>query len=104
LDLPQIVLLDGGMGRELRFRGVEILDTIWAANGLLTAPDVVREVHLDFITAGGDVITTNTYGLICLFVKPCPAVLREKPQLTRPAGPESRYGSPGPCMKTDPAD
>lgn len=52
------------MGRELRFRGVEILDTIWAANGLLTAPDVVRQVHLDFITAGGDVITTNTYGLI----------------------------------------
>ena len=52
------------MGRELRFRGVEILDTIWAANGLLTAPDVVRQVHLDFITAGGDVITANTYGLI----------------------------------------
>ena len=30
LDLPQIVLLDGGMGRELRFRGVDILDTIWS--------------------------------------------------------------------------
>ncbi len=64
LNLPHTVLLDGGMGRELRFRGVEILDTIWAANGLLTAPDVVRQVHLDFITAGGDVITANTYGLI----------------------------------------
>ena len=64
LNLPQIVLLDGGLGRELRFRGVEILDTIWAANGLLTAPDVVRQAHLDFIDAGADIIITNTYGLI----------------------------------------
>jgi hypothetical protein len=39
LDLPQIVLLDGGMGRELRFRGVDILNTIWSANALLTAPE-----------------------------------------------------------------
>jgi S-methylmethionine-dependent homocysteine/selenocysteine methylase len=63
-DLPQTVLLDGGMGRELRFRGVEILDTIWAANGLLVAPDIVRQIHIDFIDAGADVITANTYGLI----------------------------------------
>jgi S-methylmethionine-dependent homocysteine/selenocysteine methylase len=58
------VLLDGGMGRELRFRGVETLATIWSANGLLVAPDVVCEVHRDYIAAGADVITTNTYGLI----------------------------------------
>lgn len=57
-------LLDGGMGRELRFRGVEILDTIWSANALLTAPDVVRQAHLDFVAAGADVVTTNTYGVI----------------------------------------
>lgn len=57
-------LLDGGMGRELRMRGVEILDTIWSANALLTAPDVVRAAHADYIVAGADVITTNTYGVI----------------------------------------
>jgi S-methylmethionine-dependent homocysteine/selenocysteine methylase len=64
LNLPHTVLLDGGMGRELRFRGVEILDTIWSANGLLVAPEIVRQIHLDFISAGSDIITTNTYGLI----------------------------------------
>jgi S-methylmethionine-dependent homocysteine/selenocysteine methylase len=64
LDLPQIVLLDGGMGRELRFRGVDILNTIWSANALLTAPEIVRQIHIDFISAGADIITTNTYGLI----------------------------------------
>ena len=30
LKLPGTVLLDGDMGRELRFRGVDILDTIWS--------------------------------------------------------------------------
>lgn len=63
--LPQrTVLLDGGMGRELRFRGVEISDTIWSASALLTAPEVVRQVHADYIAAGADIITTNTYGVI----------------------------------------
>ena len=64
LNLPHTVLLDGGMGRELRFRGVEILNTIWSANGLLVAPEIVRQIHLDFIDAGSDIITTNTYGLV----------------------------------------
>jgi S-methylmethionine-dependent homocysteine/selenocysteine methylase len=52
------------MGRELRFRGVEVPDSIWSANALLVAPDVVYQIHLDYIAAGADVITTNTYGVI----------------------------------------
>ena len=58
------LILDGGMGRELRSRGVVILETIWSANGLITAPDVVRGIHRDYIDAGADIITTNTYGVI----------------------------------------
>lgn len=58
------VLLDGSMGRELRFRGVPISDTIWSANALLVAPEIVRQIHQDYISAGADIITTNTYGLI----------------------------------------
>ncbi len=60
----EILLLDGGIGRELRFRGVELPETIWAAGSLLSDPDVVRQVHLDYIRAGADIITTNTYGVI----------------------------------------
>lgn len=55
------VLLDGGMGRELGFRGVEVSRYIWSAQALLDAPEVVREIHTDYIAAGADVITTNTY-------------------------------------------
>ena len=40
--LPQgkPVILDGGLGRELRFRGVEVPSTIWSAGALMTDPDV----------------------------------------------------------------
>nr|VFK01730.1 MAG: homocysteine S-methyltransferase [Candidatus Kentron sp. LFY] len=63
-NLPRTVLFDGGMGRELRFRGIEVSNTIWSANALLVAPEVVRRIHLDYIFAGADIITTNTYGLV----------------------------------------
>ncbi len=70
-DVPQLLLpegrpalLDGGMGRELRARGVPIANTIWSANALLVAKDTVLQVHKDFIEAGADIITANTYGII----------------------------------------
>ena len=58
------LLLDGGMGRELFFRGVEIPETIWSAGALISAPNTVRQIHEDYIAAGADIITTNTYGVI----------------------------------------
>ena len=62
--LPRPVLLDGGMGRELRFRGVDVPGTIWSALALIEAPEVVRRIHADYIQAGADVITINSYGVI----------------------------------------
>ncbi len=65
LDLPdRPVLLDGGMGRELQFRGVTLSERIWSAQGLILAPHVVRQIHEDYIAAGADIITTNTYGIV----------------------------------------
>jgi len=60
----RVALLDGSMGRELRRRGVETRNTIWSATALLVAPQEVVNVHLDNISAGADIITTNTYGII----------------------------------------
>lgn len=65
LELPERpVLLDGGMGRELQFRGIQLSESIWSAQGLIAAPDVVRQIHMDYIDAGADIITANTYGVI----------------------------------------
>jgi S-methylmethionine-dependent homocysteine/selenocysteine methylase len=59
-----VTLLDAGMGKSLSMRGVEIPATIWSANALLVAPDVVVDIHRENITAGARIITTNSYGVI----------------------------------------
>jgi S-methylmethionine-dependent homocysteine/selenocysteine methylase len=56
-----VILIDGGMGQELYKRGLKGDEMLWSANALISAPDVVKEVHMEFIAAGAKVITTNTY-------------------------------------------
>jgi S-methylmethionine-dependent homocysteine/selenocysteine methylase len=58
------IILDGGMGRELWRRGIEVPGTIWSANALLVAPDTVQQIHEDYIAAGADIITLNNYSLV----------------------------------------
>ena len=57
-------ILDSGMGKTLSMKGVDVPNTIWSANALLVAPDVVQEIHCENIQAGADIITTNSYGII----------------------------------------
>ncbi len=65
IDLPQgVVLMDGGMGQELRRRGIKGSNILWSAYALVTAPDVVSDIHRDYIKAGAQIITTNTYSTI----------------------------------------
>ena len=49
------------MGQELINRGVAGHGLLWSAGGLLEAPQTVLDIHLDYIEAGADIITTNTY-------------------------------------------
>ena len=64
MNKNEVTILDAGMGRNLRMRGVEIPDTIWSANALLVAPDIVVDIHKENINAGAKVITINSYGVI----------------------------------------
>ena len=57
-----ITVLDGGMGQELIRRGGRT--GLWSAQALLDAPELVAEVHRDYVLAGADIITTNTYSTI----------------------------------------
>ncbi len=56
------ILLDGGMGQEIVNRGGKDGFGEWALAALHENPDLVREIHCDYIEAGADVITTNSYG------------------------------------------
>jgi len=56
------LVVDGGMGRELRVRAPELVRTdIWSARALLEDPDLVKQVHTDFVKSGAKVITANNY-------------------------------------------
>ena len=56
-----VVLLDGGMGQELRRRSSRPASPLWSAQVMLDEPHLVTAAHRDFIDAGARVITVNTY-------------------------------------------
>lgn len=56
----EIILFDGGTGTYLYEKGVYINRCFDELN--LTNPELVTEVHRDYINAGADIIETNTYG------------------------------------------
>lgn len=59
--MAEVTVLDGGMGQELARRGVPSPAGLWSAAALDTHPEEVMAAHRDFLRAGADVITTNTY-------------------------------------------
>ncbi len=53
-------LIDGAMGTELQKRGLKTGALPELLN--LTDPDLIRAVHADYVAAGADIITANTFG------------------------------------------
>ena len=61
LENNEILLLDGGVSTEIRRRGVALDKNVWSGLTTKTHPDDVRAVHQDYIEAGAQVITANTF-------------------------------------------
>lgn len=57
----EIVLLNGGTGTEILNRGYKTKLPLWSAEILLTNPNVVQQIHTDYINAGAEIIVTNTF-------------------------------------------
>ena len=70
----KILVLDGGMGtmiqkngfKEVDFRGREFIDHPQHLAGFndilnLTKPSAIKEIHLEYLKAGANIITTNTF-------------------------------------------
>jgi methionine synthase / methylenetetrahydrofolate reductase(NADPH) len=60
LDSDGIYVFDGAVGTRLYDKGIYINRSYDELN--LTAPDLVREVHEEYIKAGADIIETNSFG------------------------------------------
>src|SRR4051812_50072284 len=60
LDPEAIVVFDGAMGTMLYSKGVFINQCYDELN--LRAPDLVRDIHKQYVAAGGGGIETNKFG------------------------------------------
>lgn len=65
-----IVVLDGGIGTELERRGVAMDPEAWCGLASLENASVLEGIHLDYIRAGADIVTTNTYASSRLMLGP----------------------------------
>ena len=59
-----ITILDGGMGGEIQDRLPNAKNGLWSALALIDCPGLVTQLHREYIDAGADAITTNTYATI----------------------------------------
>jgi S-methylmethionine-dependent homocysteine/selenocysteine methylase len=55
------LLLDGATGTELERHGVPTPLPLWSAAALETHPDLVRQIHLEYLEAGAELLTANTF-------------------------------------------
>lgn len=61
LTHPAPLLLDGATGTELNRRAVDTTLPLWSAQALLDAPQVLRQIHADYLRAGAEILTANTF-------------------------------------------
>lgn len=59
--MDDVTLLDGGTGQELIRRADADPTPLWSAQVMIDQPELVVGVHQDFLDAGADVITVNSY-------------------------------------------
>ncbi len=55
------LVIDAGTGSELQRRGASMEREAWCALGTESHPQILREIHEDYIKAGARVITANTF-------------------------------------------
>jgi S-methylmethionine-dependent homocysteine/selenocysteine methylase len=61
LAASQVAILDGATGTELERRGVAMDPAAWCGAATLGNDAILTEIHTDYIAAGADIITANTY-------------------------------------------
>jgi S-methylmethionine-dependent homocysteine/selenocysteine methylase len=55
------LLMDGATGTELERRGARCELPLWSARALVEQPELVRRIHEDYVAAGAELLTANTF-------------------------------------------
>ena len=62
LAAGRVVVIDGGTGSELVRRGFRLNEMAWSGLAAAAHSELLRDIHVDFIRAGAEMITANTFG------------------------------------------
>ena len=65
-----VVILDGGTGTELERRGVSMDPKAWCGPASIDNVPLLEDIHRDYIVAGADIVTVNTYASSRLMLEP----------------------------------
>lgn len=66
LAAGEVIILDGGTGTDIQRRGAPMSAETWCADVNATHPQIVQQVHEDYIAVGADIITANTFATSAL--------------------------------------
>ncbi len=69
IDSGKVVILDGGIGGELERNGASMDKGLWCGKCSVENPELVLKIHENYIKAGADVVTSNTYALTPISMK-----------------------------------
>ena len=58
---PRPIILDGAVSTELQRLGVPMSADTWSGLAAISHPHILRELHVQYLRAGAEVITANTY-------------------------------------------
>ncbi len=113
----RVVIYDGAMGTNIQKRN-PTLDDYWGKENcsevlVLSRPDIIRDIHADFLCVGCDVVETNTFGATRLVLREFDLADRTKEinlaavklakdaaqQFSSPGRPRFVAGSMGPTTK-----
>ncbi|MBG92589.1 MAG: hypothetical protein CL792_01220 [Chloroflexi bacterium] len=61
INNQEVIILDGATGSEIARWGAPMDSAAWCGVANKTHPDIVRQVHEEYILAGADIITANTF-------------------------------------------
>ncbi|KAI4304964.1 hypothetical protein MLD38_040417 [Melastoma candidum] len=54
-------VVDGGLATQLEKHGASINDPLWSALCLINEPHIIKQVHMEYLEAGADIIITCSY-------------------------------------------
>ena len=56
-----MLIINGAMGTELMDQGIRLPLPLWSAQANIEEPQIVKSIHQNYVDAGADIITTNTF-------------------------------------------